>query len=71
MLAMILQNMFEYILCIVVFSDSSWTIILIDIVCSDQVCVYYMLHHVRGREGRGLGVSIPNESGPILRARFT
>lgn len=51
MLAIILQNIFEYMLCIVVLSDSSWTIILIDIVCSDQVCVYYMLHHVKGRGG--------------------
>lgn len=33
------------------FSDSSWTIILIDIVGSDQVCVYYMLHHI-GEEER-------------------
>jgi hypothetical protein len=53
MLAIILRNIFEYMLSIVVLSDSSWTIILIDIVCSDQVCVYYMLHHVKGyRTGR-------------------
>jgi len=51
MLAVVLQNIFEYMLCVVVLSDSSWTIILIDIVVSDQVCVYYMLHHVKGQGG--------------------
>ena len=51
MLANILQNIFEYMLCIVVLSDSSWTIILIDIVVSDQVCVLYASSRKRAGEG--------------------
>jgi len=65
-----LSNIFEYMLCIVVFSDSSWTIILIDIVCSDQVCVLYASSRKRAREER-IGVGIPDEFGPVLLARFT
>ena len=70
-LANILQKIFECMLCGMVLSDSSWTIILIDIVCSDQVCVYYMLHHVKVQGEEIIGVSLPCESGPVLRARFT
>jgi hypothetical protein len=51
MLAIVLQNIFEYMLCIVVLSDSSWTIILIDIVVSDQVCVLYASSRKRAGEG--------------------
>lgn len=42
-------------LCIEVLSDSSWTIILIDIVVSDQVCVLYASSR-KGHEGEGRSV---------------
>jgi hypothetical protein len=68
---------FEYMLCIAVLSDSSWTIIWIDIVVSDQVCVLYASSR-KGQEEEeeeeelgGERADIPDESGPALLALFS
>jgi hypothetical protein len=64
---------FKYMLCVAVLSDSSWTIIWIDIVVSDQVCVLYASSR-KGQEEEELGcerVDIPDESEPALLARFS
>jgi hypothetical protein len=65
---------FEYMLCIAVLSDSSWTIIWIDIVVSDQVCVLYASSRKGQEEEEELGgerADIPDESGPALLALFS